>query len=87
MLQACYEHAVANLQVKNVPAALHRRIRRLAKQQGKTVGEVVLDAVDRARARAEWIERRKGRERTALARPAAEAVEQERDARERELAS
>ena len=77
---------MANLQVKNVPAALHRRIRRLAKQQGMTVGEVVLDAVERALSRVEWLERHKGRERTTLGRTAADTLKQARERRARELA-
>lgn len=76
---------MANLQVKNVPEALHRRIRRLAKQEGKTVSDVVLDAVSRALARAEWTQRHGTRDRTTLGRSAAASVKEARDEREREL--
>jgi hypothetical protein len=85
MLRACYKHAMANLQVKNVPEALHRKIRRLAKQEGKTLRDVVLDAVDRAVARAEWQQRHRTRERVVLDQPAARLVEQARAERDREL--
>ena len=78
---------MAHLQVKNVPEALHRRIRRLAKQQNKSVRDVVLDAVDRALARAEWTERHKRRSRTVLGKTAAEAVDDARAERDEELAS
>lgn len=45
---ACWRHAVANLQVKAVPEALHRRIRSAAKRRGRTVRDFVLEAVTRA---------------------------------------
>jgi hypothetical protein len=36
---------MANLQVKNVPESIHRKIRLLARRQGRTIGEVLLGAV------------------------------------------
>ncbi len=38
---------MANLQVKDVPEALHRKIRRYAERRGRTIRDVVLDAVTR----------------------------------------
>ena len=76
---------MANLQVKNVPEALHRKIRQLAKQEGKTVRDVVLDAVDRAVARAAWHERHRKRSRVTLGQPAARSVEEMRLQREHDL--
>jgi hypothetical protein len=77
---------MSNLQVKNVPEALHRRIRRLAKQEGKTVRDLILDAIDRSLVRAEWIERHRARERTTLRKTAAQSLDEARSDRERELA-
>src|SRR3989442_130940 len=47
MPMACYQHAMANLQVKNVPESLQRKIRAYAKRRGRTVRDVVLEAVTR----------------------------------------
>ena len=45
---------MANLQVKNVPEALHRKIRAYAKRRGRTVRDVVLEAVNREMEREEF---------------------------------
>jgi plasmid stability protein len=76
---------MANLQVKNVPEALHRKIRLLAEREGKTVRDVVLEAVDRAVTRAAWHERHRRRARVSLAEPAGRSVEEVRSQREHEL--
>jgi plasmid stability protein len=45
---------MANLQVKNVPESLHRKIRVYARRRGRTVRDVVLDAVTREIGRLEF---------------------------------
>ena len=85
MLVACYEHAVANLQVKNVPEALHRKIRAYAKRRGRTVRDVVLEAVNREMEREEFRSRLARRQPVDLGRPAARSLEEIRAEREREL--
>jgi hypothetical protein len=75
---------MANLQVKNVPEPLHRKIRRLARQEGRTVREFVLDAVGRAIAREEFKQRLQRRARVTLGHSAARSLEEVRDERESE---
>jgi plasmid stability protein len=75
---------MANLQVKNVPDPLHRKIRRYAKQEGRTVREFVLEAVRRAVAREEFYRRLHGRERVALGHAAALSIEEARATRDAE---
>jgi plasmid stability protein len=76
---------MANLQVKNVPDALHRRIRAHAKRRGRTVRDLVLDAVMREVEREEFRSRLAKREGVDLGRPAARALEEVRAERGREL--
>ena len=51
MPEACSKHAnlpeVSAIQVKNVPPDLHDELRRRAAAEGKTVGEVILEALRR----------------------------------------
>ena len=61
---ACFRHAIVRdvsaLQVKNVPEELHDELRRRAAETGKTVGEIVLDAIRRelrTETVREWAER------------------------------
>ncbi len=74
-----------NLQVKNVPGALHRKIRAYAKRRGRTVRDVVLEAVNREIERDEFRARLAGRRPVDLGRPAARSLEEVRAEREREL--
>jgi len=74
-----------NLQVKNVPAELYRTLRRQAKRQGRTLRDLVLEAVRREIARSEFHERIVGREPVALRQPAARALDEVRSEREGEL--
>jgi len=76
---------MASLQVKNVPEALHRRIRAYAKRQGRTVRDIVLEAVKREIERDEFRARLARREPVALGRPAAHSLEEVRADRERKL--
>jgi hypothetical protein len=85
MPQACYWHAMANLQVKDVPEQLHRKIRACARRRGRTIREVVLEAVSRESAREEFRARLAKRAPVDLGRPAARSLEELRERREREL--
>jgi len=76
---------MANLQVKNVPEALHRKIRAYAKRRGRTVRDVVLEAVNREMEREEFRSRLARRQPVDLGRPAARSLEEVRAEREREL--
>ncbi len=76
---------MANLQVKNVPEVLHRKIRAYAKRRGRTVRDVVLEAVNREMEREEFRSRLARRQPVDLGRPAARSLEEIRAEREREL--
>ena len=76
---------MANLQVKNVPEALHRKIRAFANRRGRTVRDVVLEAVNREMEREEFRSRLARRQPVDLGRPAARSLEEIRAEREREL--
>ncbi len=76
---------MGNLQVKNVPEALHRKIRAYAKRRGRTVRDVVLEAVNREMEREEFRSRLARRQPVDLGRPAARSLEEIRAEREREL--
>ena len=62
---------MANLQVKNVPEPIHRKIRASAQRRGKTLRDFVLDAVLREIERQEFRTRLSKREPVDLGRPAA----------------
>ncbi|HTD25383.1 MAG TPA: hypothetical protein VK649_00345 [Candidatus Elarobacter sp.] len=76
---------MGNLQVKNVPEALHRKIRAYAKRRGRTLRDVVLEAVNREMEREEFRSRLARRQPVDLGRPAARSLEEIRAEREREL--
>jgi NRPS condensation-like uncharacterized protein len=76
---------MANLQVKNVPADVYRKIQRHAKRQGRTIRDVVLGAVLRDIGRAEFNERLAKREPVNLGRSAGRMIEEIRAEREAEL--
>ena len=69
---------MANLQVKNVPDALHQRLRRYAEKHHRTISDIALEALEREMARSEWHERHSQRPATDLGDPAASLLEQER---------
>jgi plasmid stability protein len=73
---------MANLQVKNVPDMIHRRIRVCAKRRGRTVRDFVLDAVLREIERQEFRARLSRRAPVDLGRPAARTLEELRAERE-----
>ena len=77
---------MANLQVKNVPEPLHRKLRAHAKRRGQTVRDVVLDAVTREIDRLEFRARLAKRAPVDLGRPAARTLEELRAEHEGDVA-
>ncbi|MBI3182437.1 MAG: toxin-antitoxin system HicB family antitoxin [Myxococcales bacterium] len=77
---------MANLQVKNVPGPIHRKLRALAKRRGTTVREIVLRAVGREISDEEFRERLAARTPVNLGVPAWRLIEEERAEREAGLA-
>lgn len=82
MLEACYFHEMSNLQVKDVPKDLHRKIRAYAKNTGRTIRDVVLTAVLRELERDAFFERWETRTRVKLNRKAADTLNEVRRERE-----
>jgi plasmid stability protein len=77
---------MANLQVKNIPDALHQRLRLHAQKHRRTIREIALEAIEREMARSEWHEKHAQRPTTDLGDSAASLLEQERQQRARDLA-
>jgi plasmid stability protein len=73
---------MANLQVKNVPDSVHRKIRAFAQRHGRTVRDVVLDAVLHEIEREEFRVRLAKRAPVDLGRPAARTLEELRAERD-----
>jgi plasmid stability protein len=76
---------MANLQVKNLPEALHTRLRRYARQRHQTLSDVALAALEREMSRYEWHERLAQRPPTDLGVSAASLLEEERTQRQRDF--
>lgn len=83
MLSACYCHAVANLQVKDVPEDIHRRLRECARRRGKTLRELVLEALGKELTHDEFEKRLRLRSRVRLSRAAGEVLAEVRAERDR----
>ena len=64
-----------------MPADLHRTLRRYAKQQGRSIRDLVLEAIRRHVEQEQFYERLRSRAPTSLGVSAAEILEQERAAR------
>lgn len=77
---------MAHLQVKNLPDALHRRLRSYAQKHHRTISDIALEAIEREMARSEWHEKHSQRPATDLGDSAASLLEQERQQRDRDLA-
>ena len=86
MPTACHIHAMANLQVKNIPDTLHQRLRSYAREHKCTLSDIVLIALEHELARHEWHERLAHRPTTDLGLAAATLLEQERQQRETDFA-
>jgi hypothetical protein len=77
--------AMANIQVKNVPEKLHNQLRRYARDEDCTIGEIVLEAIARDVTRREWHKRFSRRYSTQLRNSAAHPLEEELRQRYRDL--
>ena len=76
---------MSNLQVKNVPEALHDRLKHYARRNNRTLSEIVLQALERELTRAEFYERLATRPESKLGVPAASLLEEERRQRDEDL--
>lgn len=73
---------MANLQVKNVPEAVHERLRRQARENNCTMSAFVLAAIERELARCEWREHLRRQPTTDLGVQAATLIREERAMRD-----
>ena len=85
MPSSCYKHDMANLQVKNGPETLHLRLKDYAHRHGRTLRQVVLEALEHELTRVEFRERLETRPPTELGVSAASLLEEERSQREQDL--
>jgi plasmid stability protein len=69
---------VANLQVKNVPEDLNKRLHRYAAQEGRSIRDVVLAAVQRELDRHTFVDRLRKRSKVQLKTSAAALLMEER---------
>jgi antitoxin FitA len=76
---------MATLQVKNVPEALHRRIRAHARRRGRSLRDFILESVVREVERQEFRTRLARRAPVELGRLASEALRDVREEREQSL--
>jgi hypothetical protein len=74
---------MANLQVKDVPEAVHRRLRECARRRGKSLRELVLEALTKELSQDEFERRLHTRSRVRLSRSAGEVLAEVRAERER----
>lgn len=84
MQRSCYHHDMANLQVKNIPDALHERLRRHARENNCTMSAAVLTAIERELMRWEWRQHLAQRPETTLGVEAATLLREERSLRDLE---
>jgi hypothetical protein len=76
---------MANIRVKNISEKLHNQLRRYAREQECTLGDIILEAIEREVSRREWHKRFSRRLSTQLRNSAAELLEEERQQRDRDL--
>jgi len=76
---------MANLQVKNVPDTLHNKLRRLARRQGRSLRDLVLEALQREVARDDFERQLARRAPVDLGRAAGKSLERARSQRKRDL--
>ena len=69
---------MANLQVQNVPDALHQRLRDYARKHKCTLSDFVLTAIERELDHHEWRDRLQQQSLTNLGKSAASLLEEER---------
>ena len=82
MPRASYHHAVANLQVKNAPQDIHHRLRECARQRGKSLRELVLEALGKELSHDEFEKRLRLRSPVKLSRAAGEVLAEVRAERD-----
>jgi plasmid stability protein len=73
-----------NLQIRNVPDDVHRRLKARAAMEGRSLSELALEELKKSLerpTRRELLERVRARERAVVTEPPADAVRAERDAR------
>jgi len=75
---------MGHLQVKNVPDPVYRELQRCARRRGKTIRDVVLEAVRRELALEAFEARLQRRRAVDLSRPAADFLREARAERDRE---
>ena len=75
---ADYRLVMANLQVKNVPEDLHRKLHGYAKQERRSLRDLVLDVLRKEVARREFRGRLERRSRVEFDRPVATILEEVR---------
>lgn len=88
MPDACYDHAVSIIQVKNVPPSMHSELRRRADQEGLTIRDYVLKLIERDQrlpSKADWLDRVAALEPVSVSQSAAEMIREARDERGDEL--
>jgi plasmid stability protein len=79
------EQTMSNLQVKNIPESLHTRLKSYANRHNRTLSEIVLRALERELARAEFDEHLDQRSQVDLGVSAASLLEAERRQRDEDL--
>ena len=84
MLAACEHahHMSTMIQIRNVPDALHRKLKSRAAESGRTLSDYLLAEVERLAARPtrdEMLARIHGRSRLTLKTPAAVVIREERE--------
>ena len=77
---------MSNLQIKNIPESLHRRLRRYTHKQRCTLSDFAREAIEKELARREFHERLARRPKTDLGIAAAALLEEERRQRDEDLA-
>jgi hypothetical protein len=79
---------VSIIQVKNVPPAMHRELRRRAQQEGSTIRDYVMQLIERDQrlpSKRDWLDRVAELEPVAVSQSAADVVREAREERDREL--
>ncbi len=77
---------MSTLQVKNVPAALHARLKQRAAEERCTLSDFILRSVERELSRGEWTDRFRQRTSVDLGVRAAQLVDEERRLRNEQTA-
>jgi hypothetical protein len=79
---------VSTIQVKDVPPAVHRELRRRAEQEGLTIRDYVLKLIERDLRRpsmTDWLARVAELEPVTVSQPTAEAIRAAREEREEQV--